>query len=266
MWAHTFRFFFVGRGRSRHSDVFVCGQRGGYFSFGRGAQGCCFYSCSIRIYFGSGPHTASIGRSLQRGAPADEEGQNAVWGRRCFSVLAVLPAPMQSPCALGAPRIILSVDGSAFFDEDGSALAGWGLTVAFSQPLCSDYCGPIVLDSLSANYLGAAEGTNNNGELTGLYYALCWIRDYAGSSPVQIDYDSVYAANVTQRIWRARTNFRLVLNCRQAYDAVASRLICWNKVAAHTGDILNERADGLAKCGARGFIRSDSAHRIRHVP
>ena len=186
--------------------------------------------------------------------------------RDASPLLAVLPAPMQSPCALGAPRIILSVDGSAFFDEDGSALAGWGLTVAFSQPLCSDYCGPIVLDSLSANYLGAAEGTNNTGELTGLYYAFCGIHDFAGFSPVQIDYDSVYAANVTQRIWRARTNFRLVLNCRQAYDAVASRLICWNKVAAHTGDILNERADGLAKCGARGFIRSDSVHRIRHVP
>ena len=69
-----------------------------------------------------------------------------------------------------------------------------------------------------------------------------------------LEYDSDYAAKVTQRVFRARSNLSLVLRTRAAYDAVAARVI-WRKVEAHTGSFLNERADQLAKCGARGIIR-----------
>ena len=70
---------------------------------------------------------------------------------------------------------------------------------------------------------------------------------------IEICYDSEYAARLTRRIWRARSNFSLVSAARTAFDAAkaAGCRIQWRKVASHTGDFLNDRADVMADLGAR---------------
>ena len=67
-----------------------------------------------------------------------------------------------------------------------------------------------------------------------------------------VEYDSVYAAQVVQRLSQARLNLALVLRARSAFDS-AGILVDWQKVAAHRGHFLNERADTLAKLGAGGI-------------
>ena len=146
---------------------------------------------------------------------------------------------------------MLSCDGS--FAEEFS---GWGFTVAkFTAPLLLDFCGPTVLDTLSPSFIGAAHHSNNVGELSALYYALKWIAFHTSAGDqLVLEYDSEYAAQTIQRTYRARSNLSLILNACAAYDLVASR-IAWRKIEAHAGLFLNERADQLAKCGARGITR-----------
>eukprot|EP00930_Biecheleria_cincta_P047949 TRINITY_DN3334_c0_g1_i5.p1 TRINITY_DN3334_c0_g1~~TRINITY_DN3334_c0_g1_i5.p1 ORF type:complete len:237 (+),score=31.87 TRINITY_DN3334_c0_g1_i5:83-793(+) len=144
--------------------------------------------------------------------------------------------------------VTISCDGSC----DGTS-SGWGFTVAKHDCLqLEDYCGPTTLDSSSFLFIGADVHTNNVGELSAIFFALCWVADYhvPGQSYV-LEYDSVYAAQVVQRLSRARLNLTLVLRARSAFDS-AGNLVDWQKVAAHRGHFLNERADTLAKLGAGG--------------
>jgi len=79
----------------------------------------------------------------------------------------------------------------------------------------------------------------------------------------RFDYDSDYAANLVQRIYRPSCNFSLVIATRDAFDALRPFYqVSWNHVFSHTGDLLNERADLLAKVGARrGLVVSHHRHR-----
>ena len=73
--------------------------------------------------------------------------------------------------------------------------------------------------------------------------------------PVVLEFDSLYAAQTTQSLLRVNSNASLIISARSAYAREASRVV-WKKVAAQTGRLLNERADVLAKVGARHILRS----------
>ena len=74
--------------------------------------------------------------------------------------------------------LVLSCDGSARVGPDTEA-SGWGFTVASSSwTSLRDFCGPTVLDPNDPGYIGAARHCNYVGELSALYFALCWVRVY----------------------------------------------------------------------------------------
>ena len=71
---------------------------------------------------------------------------------------------------------------------------------------------------------------------------------------VVLEYDSDYAANCIQRLSRPRTNLAVIIKGRVILDTLVGR-IKWVKVESHTHQLLNDRADSLAKCGAAGIAR-----------
>lgn len=95
------------------------------------------------------------------------------------------------------------------------------------------------------------------GEVAAIPFGLCWAADFSSHAgargavvpTITIEYDSQYAADVIRKIIRPRTNLSISLRARDVMDQVAP-LIQWRKVASHTGQFLNERADLLANCGA----------------
>ena len=124
-----------------------------------------------------------------------------------------------------------------------------------------DCCGPIITDTTDPAYCGARQATNNVGELQAMLLALRVIHGLDLRGTTTIRYDSEVAASLVQRKYRANANFRLVLNARDAYDTTTTRCpIAWQHVHSHTGDVLNDRADALAKHGAyHGLIRSTNS-------
>jgi ribonuclease HI len=158
--------------------------------------------------------------------------------------------------------LTLATDGSSNQND----ASGWGFTV--DDPDCPnllDYCGPSILDCTSDKHVGAWQHTNNVGELTAILLALRWIL-VATELPVTILYDSTYAANVTQRIFRPRANLSLTLMIWETYDMVKHR-VTWKHHYSHTGHPLNERADKLANCGSAGIERGfDGMWRRPNLP
>ena len=121
--------------------------------------------------------------------------------------------------------------------------------------MSTDLCGLVIVDSDDNSYIGAACHSNNTGELCAQYVALRWLQTHTppGSTAV-LEFDSQYATDVVSRAAHPSQNLSLVIACRRAYDlASASRIILWRKVAAHTGNILNEQAGQLAKAGHGGL-------------
>jgi ribonuclease HI len=165
--------------------------------------------------------------------------------------------------------IVVSIDGSAY-PWLGSKVAGWGFTVSLpGKAFLADFSGPVVISPLNPYFAGAKAPTNNTGELTGLLMALSWL-DAAWReaviplAPVRFEYDSDYAANMARRIWRPRDNVALILAVRRLLDRVPTQVpISWAHVYSHTGDELNERADLLAKVGAKGEIRASDDENFR---
>ena len=172
-----------------------------------------------------------------------------------------LPRQPARPDWIFADAVIVSVVGS----YDGVE-AGWGFTVANqSLGFLIDFCGPVVVDAFQPLFIGAHVRTNNTGELSGLIFALRWIREHIPpDQPVIVEYDSEYAALTTQGKYKARANTSLVISARSAYSHVSSRVV-WRKMASHTGLFLNDRADTLAKCGASGLSRGVSGPPARAV-
>jgi len=177
----------------------------------------------------------------------------------------VFPSP--SPWRLVSQRedILVAIDGSSFVHDEES-FSGWGFTVSWCRfPNLLDFCGPTQLDPQGLGHIGAGLHSNNVAELSAVYYALRFVCLNCANANVIVYYDSEYAAAVTRRIWRAHANFALVLRARAALDAVASTSITWTKVASHTGDMLNDRADLLAKCGANGIFRSSHPELLHSI-
>lgn len=109
---------------------------------------------------------------------------------------------------------------------------------------------------------GWQKATNNQGELMAIL-ALLNETDVAADRPLHILCDSQYAINsVTvwlpgwkRRGWR-KSNGKPVLNQEliQSLDqALTGREVSFEWVRGHTGHVLNERADDLARAAATAF-------------
>ncbi len=92
-----------------------------------------------------------------------------------------------------------------------------------------------------AGFLG--DGTNNIAELTAIEAALRAVTDR--SRPVELHTDSRYAIGVLVDGWEANANRDLILGIRDLIEMFEDLELC--KVEAHAGEVLNERADHLAK-------------------
>lgn len=131
--------------------------------------------------------------------------------------------------------------------------AGWGVVVMRGGKVFDELHGPVELDPKSERFLGAEICSNNTGELSAIAEALIWLRTENTDTPARILYDSVYAANITTKIFKAAKNKELALKCQTLYDEVrGKRKLEFTKVKAHSGDVGNERADELAELGKSG--------------
>ena len=113
----------------------------------------------------------------------------------------------------------------------------------------------MVLGTQAPDFADAGRHTNNVGEPCALLFTLHWIHDHISLESFIIEFDSLYASDAIWRRLRPRTNIALVLRARSVLDSIMSSgaKISWQKVEAHMGYFLNERADQLAACGAAGI-------------
>ena len=81
----------------------------------------------------------------------------------------------------------------------------------------------------------------------------------AGSTPVEIRFDSYYAANIAQGIWEPKSNEELAKKVHEFTEKVMEkRMIEWTHVYGHTGQHDNELADRAADLGAKGKVSAQS--------
>ena len=159
----------------------------------------------------------------------------------------------------------ISTDGSGG-SRAGGGRAGRG-AVIFRWPVAGydpEYVlhGPVVTEPWSELWVGAREHTNNTGELSAIAEAMLWLMEEAqdgGEVPVEIRYDSQYAANMARGFWTPKSNEELVAKTRALVQQVEGRRrTVWTHVYGHTGEHDNELADRAADRGARGEVAPDS--------
>ena len=129
-----------------------------------------------------------------------------------------------------------------------------GAVIAYADGACSGNPGPsglgvVVIDGPTrvelSEYLG--EGTNNIAELTAVLRALGEVpRDKA----MMIYTDSQYTIGVVQKGWKAKANQSLVADLRAALAEHPTARLAY--VPGHSGVLLNERADALAREAVTG--------------
>jgi ribonuclease HI len=94
-------------------------------------------------------------------------------------------------------------------DEHGGT-AGWGAHAVrvhaddLAEVLVVDLWGPVVTDVFWS--IGCTRGTNNTAEVTGMAQGLELIDQRPAGNTYAILFDSMYAANVAEGNWTARTN------------------------------------------------------------
>jgi ribonuclease HI len=124
-----------------------------------------------------------------------------------------------------------------------------GSVIAYADGACSGNPGPaglgvVVIDGPTrveiSEYLG--QGTNNVAELTAVLRALA---EVGPDKPMTIHTDSQYTIGVVQKGWKAKANQQLVAELRAALSSRPRARLSY--VPGHSGVILNERADALAR-------------------
>ena len=138
--------------------------------------------------------------------------------------------------------------------DDSEPTSGWGIVVISPSEVVADYYGATCLDAASVDWIGARRHSNNVGELCAVFKALQYILDCVPvGSDVHLVYDSKYAANCAQRLWRAQSNLRLITSCADMVDRVDTLYaLSWSWVRGHSRNQWNERADANAKLGSSG--------------
>ena len=153
--------------------------------------------------------------------------------------------------------------------------AGWGAAVvkgcAGLPPIggtkAAELFGPVELVPSAPAFLGAEVGSNNTGELSAVCEALRWLTEHEPTAqPAVICYDSVYAANIAQGIFRAHKNVALAQRSHELLaGARRRRSVRFLHVKGHSGHEWNDEADRLANRGAAGE-RSAGAGWLAHGP
>jgi ribonuclease HI len=149
---------------------------------------------------------------------------------------AVGPTQAGRPAARHAAREVVAAPANAW--------------VAYTDGACSGNpgpagCGVVLVSPQGAmhegfEYLGQA--TNNVAELTAILRAVEWCPKRA--TVLMVHTDSQYAIGVLQKGWKAKVNQELVGRARDAVKGRGARLVY---VPGHSGVVLNERADELAR-------------------
>jgi len=138
-------------------------------------------------------------------------------------------------------------------------VAGWGFVAAAPSAQCAGqplafqtFFGPVVA-SPGGLPVQAKAFTNNTAELSAIAAALRWL--LAGQlqpQPVNILFDSTWAANQVRRIWRPKSHRHAIVATQRLLDKVGALgfSLTWHHVRAHRGHFLNEAADRAAAQGA----------------
>jgi ribonuclease HI len=125
-----------------------------------------------------------------------------------------------------------------------------GAIIVYADGACSGNPGPAGLGMLlidgktrteRSEYLGT--GTNNIAELTAVLRALEAAPD--GARPLAIHTDSQYSIGVLSKGWKAKANQELVKTIRERLSERGN--VTLHYVPGHSGVLLNERADELAR-------------------
>jgi len=179
-------------------------------------------------------------------------------------VSTVIPTPVRSgvpasPLQLAPKQIQIYTDGSCPNNVGSAAkqgAAGWGFVVLRDQEEL-DFYGPVVFDRGNPLFLGCDCGTNNTGELSAIGMALRWLVEADLSRvPCTIFYDSKYAANIAQGVWKAEKNTDLARTVQGFFrTAKTARRIDFEHVKGHSGNKWNDRADKNADRGAAGDLQ-----------
>ena len=190
--------------------------------------------------------------------------RTALMERQQMTVGGWLPVRQGPP--LPPPEAwLVSTDGSGKVQNiagNNVKVAGWG-AVVFRMPLQSDLPdyilhAPVITAQWSHLWLGARDSTNNTAELTAIGEAMLWLEKEApddGTVPVDMHYDSTYAANIAQGIWDPKSNEELAAKVRELTKRIEERRrITWTHVYGHTGVHDNEMADQAADKGTDGPV------------
>ena len=137
-------------------------------------------------------------------------------------------------------------DGSAYRDDNPRSGSGYVITSPTAGPL-----------HYHSSFIGIA--SNNVAELKALTLAVKHLTQITRQSnispprPVHIFLDNLYAKNIGEGRWSAKSNFKFVDELLEALNelrALTSTSLFW--VPAHADIFENEIADRLAKRGANG--------------
>jgi ribonuclease HI len=110
-----------------------------------------------------------------------------------------------------------------------------------------------VTDKTSVWSIGCTRGTNNTAEATGMAQGLELIDQRPAGNTYAILFDSMYAANVVEGNWKARTNIDAVGRSAALLEEVRwSNDVHLIHVKGHSADGGNDRADELAWWGKEG--------------
>jgi ribonuclease HI len=133
----------------------------------------------------------------------------------------------------------MSNESTVIAYADGSCLGnpgpgGWGVVLIGNDGARLEFAGAV------------ASTTNNRMEITAAIEAL---RRLKAGTEVTIRSDSQYLVNTMTQRWKRREN----LDLWKILDAeVGQRHVRWEWVRGHSGEVLNDRADELARTAALG--------------
>ena len=111
--------------------------------------------------------------------------------------------------------------------------------------------GPSVCGFLRAN-TRVFKLSNNLAELVPLVHALKFVFSQPQALSYMICFDSMYAADVVQQSWQAKSHMEVVRYAGEVHRRCNLHAkVRWHWVRGHSRDLGNDAADALAKAGAR---------------
>jgi len=234
---------------------------------------------SLALYSTSKEPSGPLAKSISSESASSKEPSSSALRQEAKRPLKTSDAAKKDQAAAqgrkpnpSAIKLVIYTDGSCIGNIHVRKLenpAGWGL-VALEElggelHVVAERHGRVVTSETEPGFIGAKQGSNNTGELTGIASALHFAEEYDpnGLLPVEIRFDSKYAAKSVQGEYNGKRNTELIEYCRRVFEKVKStRAVSFVHVKGHGSDKYNDRADYLAKKGAReGYISVGSQKR-----